>query len=194
MNKEDILANCIDEIKAGKTTVEDCLAKYPGFGDELRPLLELAAGLKEPAVTPSLEFKQSLRNRLLELMAPPSVNAGRKRPGIFDFHGLLAVVKKLNFALTTAITILLVIVIAGSTTVYASRRSLPDDVLYPIKIGAENLQLVFTLNRDARTRLHLTLAQRRIDEMVTQSDLGRDLNVSSLKAVTTEIDRWPVDK
>lgn len=187
MKKEDILASCIDEIKAGKATVEDCLAKYPGFGDELRPLLELATGFKEPTVTPSLEYKQSLRNRLLEIMAPP-VNAGRKRPGMFDFHELLAAVKKLNFALTAAITILLVIVIAGGTTVYASRRSLPDDALYPVKIGAENIQLVFTLNRDARTRLHLTLAQRRLDEMVTQSDLGRDLNVSSLKAVTTEID------
>ena len=46
MRKEDILAGCIDEILAGMATVEDCLARHPRVGGELRPLLRIAASIK----------------------------------------------------------------------------------------------------------------------------------------------------
>ena len=57
MKKEEILAICIEEIRSGKSTIEDCVTHYPDLGKELRSLLEIAAGLKPDEVTPSQEFK-----------------------------------------------------------------------------------------------------------------------------------------
>ena len=41
MNKAEILANCIEEIRSGKSTIEECVARYPAFGKELYSLLEV---------------------------------------------------------------------------------------------------------------------------------------------------------
>ncbi|MEE8472863.1 MAG: DUF5667 domain-containing protein, partial [Dehalococcoidia bacterium] len=77
---------------------------------------------------------------------------------------------------------------AGGATVYASQRSLPDDALYPVKIGVENLQLAFTPGPGSRASLHLKLAQRRTGEVVAQSRRQRDLSPSALGAVAAQID------
>ena len=43
MKKEEILAICIEEIRSGKSAVEDCIRRYPALEKELRALLEIAA-------------------------------------------------------------------------------------------------------------------------------------------------------
>ena len=85
MKKEDIIANCIDEIQAGKVTLEDCLARYPSLSDELRPLLKIAMGIQPEAATPSPEFKQRARIRLLQAMQAPAADRGRAGLDIFGW-------------------------------------------------------------------------------------------------------------
>jgi hypothetical protein len=185
MKKEDILANCIDEILAEKNTLADCLARYPDLSNELRPLLEIAIGIQPERATPSPEFKLRARNRLLEAMQPPAAHIERRRPGIFGWLKPLAPVK--SFPLVAAI-VLFVLLAAGGTTAYASQGSLPDDTLYPVKTGVENLQLALTLSPEAKASLHLRLAQRRISEVIAQSNLGRNISTSALEAVAIQID------
>lgn len=187
MKKEDILTNCIDEILAGKCTLKDCLARYPNLRDELPPLLKVATGLQPERVTPSPEFKQRARNRLLEAMQPPQAGAERRGLGIGDWLKPLAPARGLSFTLIVVIVIWALLA-AGVTTVYASQGSLPNDALYPVKTGVENLRLAFTLSPEARASLHLKLAQRRIEEVIAQSNLGRDISTSALEAVAIQID------
>ena len=52
MKKEEILANCIAEIRSGKSTVADCVKRYPELGKERASLLEIAASLDDLRVPP----------------------------------------------------------------------------------------------------------------------------------------------
>jgi hypothetical protein len=187
MKKEDILANCIDEIQSGKSTLEDCLARYPELGDELRPLLNIATSIPPEKITPALEFKQRARKRLLDIMQPPATGVERRGAGIFGWLQPLVPAMRPSLALIVAI-VMLTLLAAGATTAYASQGSLPDDTLYPVKTGVENLQLALTLSPEARAALHLKLAQRRIDEVIAQSILGRKISTSALEAVAVQID------
>ena len=68
MKKEYVLARCIDEIQAGKSTLEGCLARYPNLSDELRPLLAVATNIQPEMAILSLESEQRIRNHLIETM------------------------------------------------------------------------------------------------------------------------------
>ncbi|MCK4331118.1 MAG: hypothetical protein KAW81_01050 [Dehalococcoidia bacterium] len=187
MKKEDIIANCIDEIQAGKVTLEDCLARYPSLSDELRPLLKIAMGIQPEAATPSPEFKQRARIRLLQAMQAPAADRGRAGLDIFGWLKPPAPGRRLSYALIVA-TVIWALVVAGGTTVHASQDSLPDDALYPVKTAVENLRLAVARTPEARASLHLELAERRVQEVVAQSSLGRTMSTSALEEVAVQTD------
>jgi hypothetical protein len=175
MKKEEILANCIEEIRSGKSTIEQCVSRHPKLGEELRSLLQIATSLKPDEVTPSLEFKQRAKRRLLAEIQPlpEKVSASPLR-----WYSLSPV------RLTAGVLIaLLVLAAAGGSTVYAAQSSLPGDVLYPVKTGAEDIQLAVTWGTEAKADLRLKLAQRRIDEATQQAELNRTINVQALDTV-----------
>ena len=70
MKKEEILVNCIEEIRTGKSTIGDCVARYPALEKQLRSLLEIAACLKADEVIPSQEFKERARLHLFDETQP----------------------------------------------------------------------------------------------------------------------------
>ena len=183
MRKEEILANCIDEIQAGKFTLEECLTRYPEVADELRALLKIAINIQPKKAVPTTNFRQQARLRLLEEMEASTARAIQGKAGMF---GWLKPLVLRPIPLITAI-IILVLVVGGGTTVYASQGSLPDDTLYPVKIGVESLQLTLTRSPEAKASLHLRLAQRRLDEVIAQSSLGRDISTSALEAIATQL-------
>jgi len=64
---EDILAQCIDDIKAGRSSIEDCLDRYPSMREQLEPLLRIAFEIREPPdVKPSPSFKVKARVWLMD--------------------------------------------------------------------------------------------------------------------------------
>jgi hypothetical protein len=179
MKKEEILANCIEEIRNGKSTIEDCISRYPEIGEELRSSLLMAAAIKPDEVMPSLEFIQRARRQLFIEMQPALEKKSRRTSRWY----LLAPVKWIAGVLIG----LVAFSAAGGGTVYASQSSLPGDVLYPVKTAAEKLQLAVTWGSDAKANLHLTLAQRRIDEVTQQVQQNRDINVQALGTVEQQL-------
>jgi len=175
MKKEEILANCIEEIRNGKSTIEECVSRYPELGEELRSLLEIATTLKPDEVTPSLEFKQRAKRSLFAEMQPPPEKISRSLLRWYSLSPVRWIVGVLIG--------LLVLGAAGGGTVYAAQSSLPGDVLYPVKTGAENIQLAVTRGAEAKANLHLKLAQQRIDEATQQAKLNRTINVQALDTV-----------
>src|SRR5512137_2596731 len=97
MKKEDILASCIDEVRAGKCTVEECLARHPDLRDELQPLLQIAARMPSAGVTPSPEFVQRTRNRLREV-AQASTDAKPRPANRSNWFSLLTARPRLALA------------------------------------------------------------------------------------------------
>jgi len=64
---EDILVQCIEDIKAGRASIEDCLDKYPSIREQLEPLLKIALEIREPPdVKPSSVFKVKARVWLMD--------------------------------------------------------------------------------------------------------------------------------
>lgn len=180
MKKEEILAICIEEIRSGKSTVEDCIARYPEFGKELQSLLKITSSLKVEIVKPSMEFKQRAKRRLFEEMqsSPEKISQS-----ILIRHKLSPV-----GWIAGVLIGLLFFGVAGAGAVYAAQGSLPGDILYPVKTGVENLQLAVTPGAEAKANLHLKLAQRRIDEATRQVKLNRDINVQALETVEQQFD------
>jgi hypothetical protein len=62
---DNILAGCIEDIKAGKTSIKDCIKKYPFLAKKSR-LLEIALKVKGPRVIASASFKARARAQLME--------------------------------------------------------------------------------------------------------------------------------
>jgi hypothetical protein len=180
MKKEEILANCIEEIRSGKSTIEECTTRYPHLGQELRSLLEIAVNLKPDDVTPSAEFNQRTKMRLFEEMRP----APAKAPQSWRIWQELAPSK----VLASVLLGVLILAMVGGSTVYAAQSSLPGDILYPVKTGVENLQLAVTTSAAVKANLHIKLAERRIDEVTQQVKLNRDVTAQSLDDVKQQYD------
>jgi hypothetical protein len=174
MKKEEILADCIEEVRSGKRTLEECLARYPELAGEMRPVLEIASRIKPENVTPSPEFRQRAKMYLIEKMEEsPKISSS------FWFWPKQIPARVLLYVLTG----LVVLSAAGSGTVYAAQSSLPGDPLYVVKTGVENLQLALTTDAAVKAGLHLELAARRVDEATRQVELNRDIDVQALETI-----------
>ncbi len=180
MKKEYIVAQCIDDVLEGRSSVDDCVRRYPGIKD-LRPLLETALKI-EPEKT-GLSGESKLRIRSAVLSAVKEFQGRRQARGTASYRPVLA--------FRTAATIgavLAWVAVAGGGAVYASQRSVPGDPLYPIKTGSENVRLALTFSAEAKADFRLKLAQTRVDEMATQASRGEDTD--RLEAsVASELDK-----
>jgi len=188
MKIEDILAECIEDVKAGRCSVEDCLAKYPSISKELEPLLRLALEIREPPeVKPSPAFRVRTRVQLMEqIHAKPAVTKWRW----FRYSGQMKPIPyKRRFNMVGIIVAIVLAVSAlGGGTVYASQDSLPGDALYPVKLGTEQARLVLTPNPEGKAHLLITFAAERIDEIKVVLEIkgveakGLDVAQSRLQA------------
>jgi hypothetical protein len=179
MKKEEILANCIEEIRNGKSTIEDCVKRYPHLGNELRSLLEIAACLKPDEVSPSAQFKERAKMHLFDEAQPAPIKV--TQPVWKWYRTPSRILAPVSIAM-------LILVIAGGSTVYASQSSLPGDTLYPVKTGVENFQLAITSSPAAKADLYLKFTQRRIDEVQQEVKLNRNVSTETLAKVQQQFD------
>jgi hypothetical protein len=172
---EDILADCIDDIKAGKASVEDCLNRYPSRRRQLEPLLRIALEIREPpTVRPSHSFKMKSRIWLMDRIHsgqvatrwPWSHHDSRAKP--------VAYIRRFS---TSAAGVILAIVLAvsglGAGTAYASQASLPGDSLYRIKLATEQAGMMLVGDDVARAERALSFANKRVREMEALAEKGR---------------------
>jgi hypothetical protein len=178
---EEILVECLDDIKAGRSSVEDCLDKYPSMRAQLEPLLKVARGIREPPdVKPSPVFKVKTRVWLMDQIHggetaigwPWSLNIAKARP--------VPYIKR--FATSMAGIILVIVLVVsglGVGTVYAAQGSLPGDTLYSVKIATEQVEMLLPGDDVARAKRALSFADKRVKEMIALAEKGRpqDLNV-----------------
>ena len=74
-----------------------------------------------------------------------------------------------------AVLLIFGLVFGSVGTVYAAQDSLPNDLLYSIKLTGENLQLAFTADTAARISLLTTYTDRRVAEATTLVELGQPI-------------------
>jgi hypothetical protein len=160
---EDILTGCIDDVRSSKTTIDECLARYPELRQELEPLLKTALSInKPPAYHLESAYKQSARANLLRQIRPPK----RSKVNLADIISL-GIPRQLAGVRAAAATLVIVIVISmvGGGTAFASQSTAPGDVLYTVKISTENFRLLAAGNAQAKAELGIEFASRRMEEL-----------------------------
>ena len=178
-----------------QSELESFVAQHPEQERDVRPLLQLAvdlAGMRGDAPPPPGGLKAG-RQRLLQEAARLNIaEHDRKyahRP--VGWLSLQAIMRRSAIVVTLA-SILLVILL-GRGTIAASANSLPGDALYPVKRMAEEFQLVFTVNPQAKALLQQELDQRRRDEAVAVVSSHRVADLTFRGSVeSTSATQWTV--
>ncbi len=176
MNKfEDILAECIDDIKAGKASIEDCLGRYPSVRGQLEPLLRVALEIREPQdVKPSHSFKMKARVRLMDQIRGRPTGIGWPWRRFDNQMKPFAYVKRFSMSMAGVIlAIVLAVFGLGAGTAYASQASLPGDTLYQIKLATEQAGMMLVGDDVARAERALSFANKRVREMEALAEEGR---------------------
>ncbi|MCX6010702.1 MAG: DUF5667 domain-containing protein [Chloroflexi bacterium] len=169
----NILDECLERIVLDGETMEQCLRLYPEQAAELEPLLETVLSVKEAsAIQPRPEFKARARYRFRSALGE---KAAPKRRSFFGWVPRWA----------TALAIVLVVLMAGGGTVAAASNSMPDSILYPVKLATENVQLALTTSELGKARLCANFADRRVAEIIYMADRG---DAHQVELITERLD------
>jgi hypothetical protein len=170
---DNILDECLERIVLGGETLEQCLKRYPEQADELKPLLETVLAVKEAsAVEPRPDFKARARYQFRSALGEKA--APKRRP----FFGWLP-------RWATALTIVLIVLLAGGGTVVAASNSMPDSILYPVKLATEEVRLAFTPSQLGKARLCTDFADERVVEIIYMAEKG---DAQQVELVTERLD------
>ena len=150
-----ILNRCLDEIAAGEA-VEACLAQYPEYAAELRPLLAMAGELGmlsqyHVSDAARVHAKMQLRRAGAARRDQRARSQGRLRLGLF-----------LTPRAAAGLAAILLCVLLTVGTVAASG---PGDLAYGLRIAAERIPARLTPSAEARARAELGLATRRLADL-----------------------------
>ncbi len=170
---EDILTQCIEDIKAGRAGIEDCLTRYPSLRERLEPLLKIALAIREPPdVKPSPHFKLKTRVKLMEQIHEKQ--AVTKWPWSRHNNPIRQMLQRSRFSMARiAIVIVLTFSALVGSTVYAAQDSLPGDVLYPVKLVTEQVIMMLRGDDVGRAERALSFANRRVTEIEALAEEGR---------------------
>ncbi|MFC1870961.1 DUF5667 domain-containing protein [Chloroflexota bacterium] len=171
---EDILALCIEDIKAGRFTLADCLERYPSVCRELEPLLRIALSIQEPpAVAPSNAFRVRAKVQLMEQI---HAQKSKKKSWGSVSRSNVRQTWYAGWLKTVAIVVAIVLAVStlGTGTAYASQDSLPGDTLYPVKIGTEQVRRLLTTDEVVRVELELAFAGTRLQEIEALANKAPD--------------------
>lgn len=172
----DILDECLESLLTEGATIEQCLQRFPKHADELKPLLETAVATNEQvsAIQPSPEFRDRARYQFYSALREME---HKKSRAFFSWgwHPRWATVVAIVFALF----------VAGGGTVAAARGSMPDDLLYPVKLATEQVQLAFTFSSLGKAELHAKLADKRVAEIIY---LANESKPEKIEAVADSLD------
>jgi uncharacterized membrane protein YgcG len=159
-NLFDFLDDCITRMDAGED-IESCLARYPQYASELRPLLLAAMEASSVAVKDEIPPEVLRRGKLRVLKAADEIREqqARKPFPIFNWQ------RSLRTAMTVLAVFVLAFAITGTGLVYASNATLPGDNLYTVKRTWEDLRLQLAFNPQERKSLEDTYEQERIQEV-----------------------------
>ncbi|MGD8813863.1 MAG: DUF5667 domain-containing protein [Anaerolineales bacterium] len=168
---QEALAWSLEALEEGSHTVEECLERYPRHRTTLQALLQTAQYVQQsPKVTPTLQFKQHARQRLINRLEPrQDTNVTfleRIRTTVRGRYRPTSVRRRFAMSWLLVTTILLSIFAGGGVGVaFAADGAVPGDALYGVDLGVENIRFFFTFDQESKTQLALEFASERLDEL-----------------------------
>ncbi len=210
-NREDtlieLMATCIEEMLAG-ASVAACLERHPEYADALAALLNTVSGVHELRHVPLRSATVAAQRRAEFLKAARAAQPAVAKDPLAQlaawWAGLVSWVANTprafglprtmpaGLAAMLVIALLSGLLLTGMVT--ASASALPGDVLYPIKLSAEHVQVALTFNPTTRAELLAEQVERRISEAKAVVKTGRRVIHVPLQGVIELIagDTWQV--
>lgn len=171
---DNIYNSCLDEILQGRSTLEDCLKRYPDHAAELEGLLMTSLDISKAAkIDPAAGAKMRVRVALNERMAELSGRQPSSRP-----------FWRVGWA-NAVITFVLGVSMAGGSVAYAASSAMPGQALYPLKLDLEQALVSVTFSSDAKVQLYAALNDRRVGEIVYLAQKGDSQGIA---VVTSRIE------
>ncbi len=152
---ENVLNECLERLLVKGDSIEQCLQSFPEHADELEPLLQTTLAIKKAsAIQPSPEFREKARYQLSSALK--EMEHKRSRP-LFGWGW--------QPRWAVAVAIVLVLLLASGGTAAAASGSMPDELLYPVKLATEQVRLALTPSALGKAELYANLADRRVLEI-----------------------------
>jgi len=171
---DNILDECLERLLVKGETIEQCLQSHPEQAANLKPLLQTAlATRKAAAIQPRAEFKAKARYQFHSALQ--EMASRRSRP----FLGWLP-------RWATVVAIVLGILMMGGGTIAAASYSMPDNLLYPVKLATEQVQLALTPSDIGKAKLCAKFADRRVAEIIYIANKG---DAQQVEAITQRLDK-----
>lgn len=176
----EIIDQCVADVRAGRRTLEECLAAHPTERDELSALLPVALALATAPQTVAPDPARKLQARYAFVEAIH--REGRRAEPRGWVERFLP--HEVRYRLATAFAAALAVVAAlGGGAVVAAQDALPGDVLYGLKTAIEHQQVALASSEEARAWVRLSIASRRLQEIDRAAERGR--GDAALLAATT---------
>ena len=156
----DAFDECTTALLEG-TSLEDCLARYPQFAEELRPMLLAAADARHYIHSMEIPPQAQSASRAKYMEA---INQARQadQPRRKRIHLSLSFLST-RIAIISA-GIVLSIILGTYGVVSASANSQPGDLLYGVKRTAERTRLLFSTSHEDHALQEAQIAQHRAEE------------------------------
>ena len=158
--KARIINECIENIQAGIIARGKCLLEHPDLAEEIQSALsaiDIISGITFSAET---EIDPRLQKvNLLQKLPDREGFVTKRIDHRYRLHNL-----KRRFMMTWVVIVTTILsLISGAGAVYASNEALPGDILYPVKMWTENVQLAIASD-DMDMDLYIQFANNRIEE------------------------------
>lgn len=157
------LQDCIELLRQG-ISLDECLARYPEYAQDLEPLLRTALTAQSqltPGMPPTV--RRRIRARVL-------AKWGRRHLPRQQRWSLPVFVPRWA---AVAVSVVLAIVLSGVGTVAASGGAVPGEPLYPVKEIREEAQLWFARSPEAKVATYSRLVKERVGELRELAAKGR---------------------
>ncbi len=186
----EIMAECSDMLLAG-ASVASCLERFPKHAADIEPLLATTAHVRALRDVPPRAPETMEHSRAMFIRAATQLAAERSRPTAptiiqhlrTEWQQILAGLAEVLSsstgprAMPVGLAALLIVIILGGLlatgAVTASARALPGDLLYPVKITAENVAFFMTRDTVQRETLRQQFSERRLAEIQVVVTQGR---------------------
>ncbi|MEA2639209.1 MAG: hypothetical protein QOF51_603, partial [Chloroflexota bacterium] len=160
-----VLDECLASVRAGRASVDACLARYPELADKLGSLLPIALAIQPPIISLTPERKTVAREALVATLA---VEASRRSAPIVRIRIGGGVWRNSAAAAVAALLLLF----TGNRALVSAEAALPGQPLYPLKTAIEEVRLVTAVSPDARVAVAVEIATKRLEEAERAAAVG----------------------
>lgn len=171
---EAILEESLPAIEGGQETVDSVLKRHPGLAEELRPALEAALWLRQRrgSLEPRPGFIHASRRWLTgQIRQENAAGTRRVRPSLWR-RWVDTSPRSLAIEVAALILLIMVTFSVGNNLRLAAQLALPGDLLYPVKLSFEQIQVAFTFDEAEKTHLYTEFARHRTGEVIDLVLLG----------------------